>query len=219
MTNKKNIVIVDDHTLFRKGMCMLIDLFDSYQILFDAENGKDFIAKLDNDNLPDIVLLDINMPIMDGYETAHWIKKNYPQIKILALSTMDAETIVIKMINRGANGYILKDAAPEEIELAFNEVLTRGFFYNDLVSRKILNTINAITEQNNIVSKYLNLTDREFTFLRLACTDKSYQEIANEMFVSIRTVDGYRDILFKKLVVTSRIGLVIYAVKNGLVVL
>jgi len=128
MSNEKKIVVVDDHTMFRKGLCKLIDLFVNYTILFEAENGKDFIAKLSKDELPDIVLLDITMPEMDGYDTALWIKNNYPDIKIIALSTMDADAAIIKMIKCGAKGYVLKDAEPEELKLAFNEVLSKGFF-------------------------------------------------------------------------------------------
>ena len=216
MQDEKKIVIVDDHTMFRKGLCMLIDLFPQYQILFDAENGKDFIAKLTPDNLPDIVLLDISMPVMDGYDTAIWIKNNYPEIKILALSTMDADTAIIKMIQRGAKGYVLKDADPDELKLAFNEVLTRGFFYNDLVSKKVLNSINLLVDNDSPINKLLKLSTRELEFLKLTCSEKSYQQIAAEMFVSERTIDGYREALFKKLGVSTRVGLVMYAIKNGI---
>ncbi len=216
MQDEKKIVIVDDHTMFRKGLCMLIDLFPQYRILFDAENGKDFIAKLTPDNLPDIVLLDISMPVMDGYDTAIWIKNNYPEIKILALSTMDADTAIIKMIQRGAKGYVLKDADPDELKLAFKEVLTRGFFYNDLVSKKVLNSINLLVDNNSAINKLLKLSTRELEFLKLTCSEKSYQQIAAEMFVSERTVDGYREALFKKLGVSTRVGLVMYAIKNGI---
>ena len=217
MSNEIKIVIVDDHAMFRKGLSMLIDLFPNYSVLFDAENGKDFIKKLDENNLPKIVLLDINMPEMDGYETANWIKQNYPEIKILALSTMDAEAAIIKMIKCGAKGYVLKDANPDELKLAFNELLAKGFFYNELVSRKIINSVSALVDENHEVNKLLNLSERELEFLKQACSEKSYAQIAKEMFVSERTVDGYRDALFKKLHVTTRVGLVMYAIKNRVI--
>ena len=219
MSNKKKVAIVDDHAMFRKGLSMLIDLFAMYEVLFEAEDGNDFISKISDDNLPDIVLLDINLPEMDGYETATWIKNNYPDIKILALSTMDADTAIIKMIKCGARGYVLKDSEPEELNLAFDEVISKGFFYNELVSRKILTSINLLVDYNSSVNKLLKLTDRETQFLKLTCSEKSYQQIAKEMFVSERTIDGYRDALFKKLDVTTRVGLVMYAIKNGVVVL
>jgi DNA-binding NarL/FixJ family response regulator len=217
MTNEKKIVIVDDHIMFRKGLCMLIDLFAHYKILFDANNGKDFIQQLDEYNLPDIILLDINMPEMDGYDTALWIKQHHPEIKILALSTMDADTAIIKMIKCGAKGYVLKDANPDELKQAFNEVLSQGFFYNELISRKILHSMNLLVDEDSSVNKLLKLTDREIEFLKLSCSKKSYQQIADEMFVSLRTVDGYREALCKKLNVTTRVGLVMYAIKNGIV--
>lgn len=217
MSDKKKIVVVDDHAMFRKGLCMLVNLFSQYEILFDAEHGKDLIAKINEDHLPDIVLLDINMPEMDGYETATWIKDHYPEIKILALSTMDADTTIIKMIKCGAKGYVLKDADPDELKLAFNEVLSKGFFYNELVSKKILHSIHLLVDNQSPVNKLLKLTDRETEFLKLTCSEKSYQQIAKEMFVSERTIDGYRDALFKKLQVSTRVGLVMYAIKNGIV--
>ena len=217
MSDKKKIVVVDDHAMFRKGLCMLVNLFSQYEILFDAEHGKDLIAKINEDHLPDIVLLDINMPEMDGYETATWIKDHYPEIKILALSTMDADTTIIKMIKCGAKGYVLKDADPDELKLAFNEVLSKGFFYNELVSKKILHSIHLLVDNQSPVNKLLKLTDRETEFLKLTCSEKSYQQIAKEMFVSERTIDGYRDALFKKLLVSTRVGLVMYAIKNGIV--
>jgi len=119
------ITIVDDHTMIRKGLSSLINLFPGYRVLFDAANGKDFIAQLNANNIPHIVLLDINMPEMDGYATADWIRTNYEEIKILALSTMDSENAIIKMIHHGAKGYVLKDAEPAELKLAFDEVLKK----------------------------------------------------------------------------------------------
>jgi len=217
MSEFKYVAVVDDHTLFRKGICALINLFPNYKVLFDAANGQDFIKQLQPRHIPDIVLLDIVMPEMDGYFTANWIKANHSGIKILALSTMDAETAIIRMIKNGAKGYVLKDAEPSELKRAFDEVLTRGYYYNDLVSRKIIQSVNLLADDKNGIATFSNLTDRELTFLKLACSEKTYFEIAKEMFVSERTVDGYRDSLFKKLDISTRVGLAIYAIKNGMV--
>ncbi|HLK27912.1 MAG TPA: response regulator transcription factor [Puia sp.] len=217
MSDMKYVAIVDDHTMFRKGLASLVNLFPNYKVLFDATNGQDFIKQLQPRSLPDIVLLDIAMPEMDGYATANWIRANYPEIKILALSTMDAETAIIKMIKNGAKGYVLKDAEPAELKRAFDEVLSLGYYYNDLVSRKIIQSVNLLTEDNNKISTFANLNERELAFIKLACSEKTYFEIAKEMFLSERTIDGYRDALFKKLNVTTRVGLVMYAIKNGLV--
>ncbi|MEI8111683.1 MAG: response regulator transcription factor [Chitinophagia bacterium] len=211
------IAVVDDHTLFRKGLISLINVFPNFEVMLEASNGKDFIGQLDPNNLPEIVLMDISMPEMDGYATCEWLKINYPNIKVLALSTMDAETAIIKMIRSGAKGYIVKDADLSELKLAFSELLTIGFFYNELVSRKVIHSINKIVEGNDEVASLQKLSENELTFLRLSCSEKTYHEIANEMFKSEKTIDGYRAELFRKLNVSSRVGMVMYAIKNGIV--
>jgi DNA-binding NarL/FixJ family response regulator len=208
---------VDDHTMIRKGLVSLINTFPRYKVLFDASDGKDFISQLKPPHLPEIVLLDINMPKMDGYATAGWIKANHPEIKIIALSTLDAETAIIKMIRQGACGYILKDADTNELKLALDEVIAKGFYYNDQVTRTVMRSINELTTDKSNVNTFVNLTDRELEFTRLACSEKTYHEIAREMNVSERTVDGYREALFKKLNLGTRVGLVLYAIKNNLV--
>jgi len=217
MSDVRKIVVVDDHPMFRKGIAALINLFSGYEVLFDAANGQDFIKQLQPPHLPQIVLLDIVMPEMDGYATANWIRNNYPEIKILALSTMDSEAAIIKMIKNGAKGYVLKDAESAELKRAFDGVMSIGFYYNDLVSRKIIQSVNQLTETNNNLATFANLTEKEMVFLKLACSEKTYFEIAKEMFLSERTIDGYRDSLFKKLNVGTRVGLVMYAIKNVLV--
>ena len=217
MLDKHNIAVVDDHTLFRKGLISLINVFPNFDVILEASNGKDFIQKLNPEHLPEIVLMDISMPEMDGYATCEWLKSHYPAIKVLALSTMDAETAIIKMIRSGAKGYIVKDADLSELKLAFSELLSIGFFYNELVSRKVIHSISRIVEDNDAVTALQKLSDNELNFLRLSCSEKTYQEIANEMFKSEKTIDGYRAELFKKLNVSSRVGMVMYAIKNGIV--
>lgn len=214
MPRKKFIVIIDDHAMFRKGLSALINMFADYQILFDAANGKDFIRKLQPLDLPDIVLLDITMPEMDGYTTADWIRVNHPEIKVLAISTMDSENAIIKMIKHGAVGYILKDSEPSDLILAFNDVLNKGYFYNELVTRKVLNSINQLVDTSSGLNTFVSLTQKEIAFIKWACSEKTYQEIAKEMFLSERTIDGYRVSVFNKLNVRTRVGLVMYAIKN-----
>lgn len=211
----KYIAIADDHALFRKGLASLINFFPGYKVLFEAANGKELISRLRPKALPDIVLLDISMPEMDGYATANYLRNNYPDIYILALSTMDAETAIINMIKCGAKGYVLKDAEPEELKQAFDDVLGKGYFYNDLVTRKVMQSVSALTDEKT--ASFAKLTERETAFLRLICSEKTYNEIAAEMFVSPRTVDGYRNALFEKLNLKTRTGLALYAVKNGIV--
>ena len=215
MPDLKYIALVDDHTMFRKGLAVLIDLFPRYKVLMDVSNGREFIDQLDPDHLPDIVLLDIHMPVMDGYATAAWLHANHPSIRVLALSTMDNDATIIKMIHQGARGYILKDADPKELQVAFEEILAKGYYYNEMLTRKVIQSIHlAGTDSANA---FPHLTDREMEFLKHACSEKNYQQIAKEMFVSERTVDGYRESLFKKFNVSNRVGLVLYAIKNQLV--
>jgi DNA-binding NarL/FixJ family response regulator len=232
MNDTKSIAIVDDHTMFRKGLAALINLFPGYEVLFDAGGGEECIRRLQTGQSPDILLMDIAMPGMDGFATTAWIRDNLPEIRVLALSTMDAETAIIRMIRSGARGYVLKDADPAELKKAFDEVLSLGYYYNDLVSRKIIQSVHLFAgERGEPGSQGLQglqglpglpglqgrLSDRETAFLQLACSEKTYMEIAKEMYVSERTVDGYRDSLFKKLSVGSRVGLVLYAIRNGIV--
>ena len=217
MPDTREIVIIDDHAMFRKGLMKLINLFPNYSVLFDASNGKDFIAQLNPKHLPDIVLMDITMPEMDGYATAEWLHNNYPEIKILALSTMDSEAAIIKMIKSGAKGYVLKDAEPDELKLAFDEVMSQGYFYNELITRKVLKGVGKLVDTKNPVSIFVKLTEREIEFLKYACTEMAYKEIADKMFVSVRTVEGYRDALCEKLDLKSRVGLAMYAIKNQIV--
>jgi DNA-binding NarL/FixJ family response regulator len=215
MADLKYIALVDDHTMFRKGLAVLIDLFPRYKVLMDVSNGREFIDNLDTDHLPDIVLLDIHMPVMDGYATAAWLYANHPSIRVLALSTMDNDATIIKMIHQGARGYILKDADPKELQVAFEEILAKGYYYNEMLTRKVIQSIHQGGPDSANV--FPHLTEREMEFLKHACSEKNYQQIANEMFVSERTVDGYRESLFKKFNVSNRVGLVLYAIKNQLI--
>ena len=209
------IALVDDHILLRNGLAALINSFNGYQVSFEADHGKDFINMVTNHGTPDIVLLDINMPEMNGFETAQWIKEHLPATKILVLSMMDNETSIISMLKSGAGGYILKDSKPSIFRQALDDIRDKGFFMNDLVTHKMLNYVKG-EEQNTDAAIIARLSEKELTFLKLACTEKTYKEIASEMNLSPRTVEGYRDDLFAKLGVMSRVGLVLFAIKNGL---
>ena len=216
MQTKANIVLVDDHVLLRNGLANLIKSL-GYGVLFEADNGKDFIRKLKPKFLPDVVLLDINMPQMDGYETALWLKQNHPGIKVLALSMYDDETAIIRMLKNGARGYILKDTDPSELNSAIEALATKGFYYSEMVTGRLISTINHIDEPQSTAKNILNLNDKELQFLKLACTEMTYREIADQMYLSPRTIDGYRDALFERLNIKSRVGLVLFAIKNGIV--
>ena len=206
-------VLVDDHILLRNGLAALVKKL-GHNVLFEANNGKEFIVQLDKNNLPDIILLDINMPEMDGYETAQWIKKNYPVIKILALSMYDNENAIIRMLKHGARGYILKDSEPSELKAAVNAILGKGYYYSDLVSGKLVNAINNMDDVDNNLIVINTLNEREIEFLKYACTELTYKEISEKMCVSPRTIDGYRDLVYEKLNIKTRVGLAVYAIRN-----
>lgn len=213
----KGVVLVDDHVLLRNGLANLIETFGDYKVLFQADNGKLFTEKLNPKNLPEIVLMDINMPVMDGYDTALWLKEHYPEIKILALSMYDNENSIIRMFKAGAKGYILKDCDPSELKAALQALVDKGFYYSEMVTGKLIHTINHLDEKESQVKNIVKLNERELNFLKYAATELTYKEIADKMIVSPRTVDGYRDDLFQKLNVKTRVGLVMYAIKNGIV--
>ncbi|MDO6434237.1 response regulator transcription factor [Flavitalea sp. BT771] len=216
---KPSVALVDDHVLLRNGLANLIRSFGEYSVLFEAGNGNDLIRQLKSRLLPDIVLLDINMPDMDGYETALWLRRHYPEIKILALSMYDTDNSIIRMLKNGVKGYILKDTEPSELKMALESVINKGFYYSEMVTGKLIHTINALDVVNHKVHHVFTLNERELEFLRLACTECTYKEIAEQMYLSPRTIDGYRDTLFEKLNVKTRVGLVLYAIRNGIVAL
>ncbi len=214
--NKIKVALVDDHVLLRKGLAALVNSFDDFTVVFEADNGQDMQQKIKTDNLPDLVLLDINMPKMDGYTSAQWLKQTYPLVKIMALSMYDNENAVIRMFKAGARGYILKDCEPPELKTALLSVMEKGYFYSELVTGKLIHSINKLEEDADI-RNITQLNDKEIQFLKLTCTELTYKEIAEQMYLSPRTIDGYRDALFEKLQIKTRVGLVMYAIKNGFV--
>lgn len=208
MPDQYSIVIVDDHALFAQALKTLINTFDKYNVLYHVKNGEELIEKLKSpENIPDICLLDINMPVMNGIETMQWLTRHKPKIKGLALSMDDEETTVIQMLRAGAHGYLLKDINPAVLQDAFRDVLEKGFYYSDKITNTVLSSLHRAEEETV-------LKDREIEFLKYVCTEKTYKEIAGEMFLSPKTIDGYREALFEKLQIKSRVGLVIYAIKN-----
>jgi two-component system, NarL family, invasion response regulator UvrY len=214
--NKIKVALADDHVLLRNGLAGLINSFEDYTVIFEADNGTDFQKKIQKDNVPDLVLMDINMPVMDGFATAQWLKQNYPLTRLLALSMYDNENSIIRMFKAGARGYILKDCEPAELKAALDSIIKKGYYYSELVTGKLIHSINKLDE-NGDTKNLSSLNDREIEFLKFACTEMTYKEIADKMFLSPRTIDGYRDALFEKLNLKTRVGLVMYAIKNGIV--
>ena len=208
---------MDDHVLLRSGLASLIRGFGEYEVVFEACDGKDLIRQLKNSRRPDVILLDINMPEMDGYETACWLRRNYPEIKVLALSMYDTDSSIVRMLKNGVKGYIVKDIDAGELRLALDTVIDKGFYYTDMVTGKLIHTISNLDEPELRVRRILSLNERELEFMKMVCTEWTYKEIADRMYLSPRTIDGYRDALFEKLNVRTRVGLAMYAVRNGIV--
>lgn len=213
MTDTIKIALADDHNLFRKGVEELIEDFDNMEVLFSMPNGQELVNRLATANvLPDVCLLDINMPELNGFETAVVIKERWPDIKLLAVSVYDSEFNIIGMLRAGAGGYVLKDAQPEALRAAIEGVYKNGFYHSELVTGKILHQL--ISQPQEVNSSQLN--EKEIHFLKLCCSEMTYKEMADKMGVSHRTIDGYRDQLFNKLNIKSRTGLVMYALKTGI---
>lgn len=205
-----SIAIVDDHTLFRSGLASLLDEFDEIEVVFEGNNGLDLQQKIVNYPDVQLILMDISMPVMDGFAATKWTKDNYPEVKILALSMLEDEKAIIGMLKAGAGGYMLKESTPIDLLTAIKAIVEKGFYVNDLVSGRLLVALKD-GDTKPVFSA------RELTFLQHCSSERTYREIADLMNVSPRTVDNYRESLFAKLNIKSRTGLVVYAIKNKLI--
>lgn len=210
-----HIALVDDHILLRDALADVITGFGNCEVTLRASNGKDFTQLVKNRPAPDLVVLDINMPVMDGYETARWIKEYHPDVHVMVLTMFDSEIALIRLLQSGVKAFLKKDTHPKELRFAIESVMETGYYYSQDSSGKLA---NAFRNPGKTVTTYpVMLTDNEITFLRYSSTEMTYKEIATKMFISPRTVDNYRDQLFEKLTIRSRVGLAMYAIKNGIV--
>lgn len=215
MSDKIKLALADDHNLFRKGVEELIEDFNNMEVLYSVSNGRELLSKMEGGKLPDVCLLDINMPEMNGFETAKQIKQRWPDVRILAVSVYDSEFNILGMLRAGAGGYILKDSQPHVLRTAIESLYKNGFYHSELVTGKILHQL--ISRPSEVTTAALS--DNEVQFLKLCCSEMTYREIADVMGISHRTIDGYRDQLFEKLDIKSRTGLVMYALKTGIATL
>ena len=208
----RNIVIVDDHLLIAKAISSMISGFKVYDVLYEVENGKELIDKFQVEkNIPDIVLLDISMPVMDGFETAAWLKKNHPAVKVIVLTMQGDDVSLVKMIKAGAISYLNKNVHPTELQKALDAVWEKGTYFPDWANSRILYALAHNEDEQTV-----KLSEREIEFLRYSCTEMTYSEIGEKMFCSGRTIESYRDSLFEKLHVKTRTALALFAVKIGL---
>ncbi len=211
------IAVADDHTLFRKGLIRLLESLGShYKIIIEASDGKDFSEQLlASSVIPDIAILDINMPNKNGFETVQWLNNTYPNVKVLIISMIEREESIVRLLKMGVKGYLSKDVEPEDLEEAINSILHKGFYYTDFITGKLMhNLIYGDTK-----SEYVLLTEKEIELLQLLSTDLTYKEIAQSLDTTVKTIDYQRDALCKKLNVVSRLGLAIYAIKNNIITL
>ncbi len=207
------IGIVDDHVLFAKSLGLMLDSFKEYEVVIEAQNGRDLQEKIATvKQHPSIMLIDVNMPVMNGLETAKWLHNHYPDTKLVALSMNDEEKIIIDMIKAGCCAYLLKETHPDELEKALQEIYTKGYYNGDAGNIHFRRQSNA--EKETAV-----INGQERIFLEHACSDMTYKQIASLMNLSERTIDGYREALFGKLNVQSRVGLALEAIRQGLVAL
>jgi DNA-binding NarL/FixJ family response regulator len=210
---KTTIGIVDDHVLFAKSLGLMLNSFNDYDVIIEAQNGKDLQEKLAKQKqTPSILLIDVNMPVMNGVETAKWISLHHPQVKLVALSMNDENKIIIDMIRAGCCAYLLKETHPDELEKALQEINTKGYYNGDASNI-------SFRRQQHTEKEVVTINEKEKLFLKHACTDLTYKQIASLMNLSERTIDGYREALFGKLKVQSRVGLAMEAIRKGFVAL
>jgi len=199
--------------MVREGIVSMLSDEDSFEVVCSAANGRlliDAISKMSA--VPDICLLDINMPEMDGYQTLVALKERWPDIRILVLSQFDHEFVIIKMLKAGARGYMLKDAEPSELKLAIREIMEKSYYHSRLVNGHLISLVQKGEDYTKLA-----LSDAEQEFLKYSCSDLTYKQIADKMNLSKRTIEGYREALFNKLSVKSRTGLAMYALRLGIV--
>lgn len=213
---KYKVLLADDHILLRDALATLINSFDECIVTGAASNGKELVALIEKNKAPDIVVLDLNMPLMDGYETAQWLQEKHPNVRILILTMYDSEIALIRLLQVGVRGFLKKDIHPNELKNALMSVAEDGYYYSHNTTGKLANFFQKNHANNSSIEKAL-LTKLDIEFLKMASTDMTYKEIAHAMKITPRAIDGYRDSLFEKLDVRSRVGLAIYAVKNGIV--
>lgn len=209
-----NIALIDDHKIFSDSLAGLINDFEGFRVIWSAQDGKSAIERLQKDKIqPDIVLLDIVMPGMSGVEVARWISENRNSVKALALTMEEDDNNVLRMLQYGVKGYLLKNSGAEELHKALVQVVEFGYYYTPIITANI----HKHVEQKFVVSKVPELSGREKELLQLLCSEMSYAEISGKLFLSESTVDTYRARLFDKFEVKNRIGLILKAVHLGFV--
>jgi DNA-binding NarL/FixJ family response regulator len=209
------IALIDDHILVRDALTAVIGGFDECVVVNQSCNGKEMINAFLAGTIPDIVILDLSMPVMDGFETADWLCKNFPRVHILMLTMYDPELSLVRLLQKGIRGFLKKNTPTSELKFAILSIMQTGFYYSSHITGKLVNLFYNKEDGRHL--QRTCLSDQEIEFLKLACSDLTYKDIAKNMSVNIRSVDSLRNHLFQKLDVKSRVGLAMVAIKNGMV--
>jgi len=214
--NKIKIAIADDYKIYRDGLKVGLSSDEGLDVIMEADNGEDLLKGLEN-NSPDVIIMDLKMPIMDGMEATKAVRKRYPAIKVLVVTMYDDDKFIIHLMENGANGYLLKNAEPEEIRKSIHAVHENGYYFNDVVNKALLKKLVLKNNLKPSFNQNIDLSEREQEVLKLICEEKTAAEIGKEIFLSPRSVEGIRQRLIEKIGVRNTAGLVMFAVKNGLV--
>jgi DNA-binding NarL/FixJ family response regulator len=214
--NTIKVAIADDHKIFRKGVILSLKPYHNIQFVLEAENGEELIQGVPNAN-PDIILMDLKMPVKDGIETTKYLNKHFPAIRILILTMYEDERFVGHLMDSGANGYLLKSTDPEEIKQGIMDVMRTGFYLNNFVNRVLIKKNYSKQKFNPNLNSEVVISDREKEVLSLVCLEYTAQEIAQKMDISARTVEAIKDRLMERFGVKNSVGLVFFAMKNSLI--
>ena len=216
MVQKITLAIADDHPMMRRGVDITVKTFDHIDLIIKASNGKELIEKI-KAQPPDVVLMDLRMPEMDGFKTTTHLRANYPGMKILALSFFDEEATIARFLKAGGNGYLTKEAGADELSMAIDTVMQTGYYFSDNVSKTILKNLSGEQQTNPKLHGTADFTERELEIIRMICSEHTTANIAKKLFLSPKTIEGYRKTILEKAGVKNTAGLALFAVRNGLV--
>ncbi len=211
---KFNIAVTDDQVMFRKGLISLLSEFPELKVVIEADNGKDLQDKMKRKK-PDVVLLDLEMPVMDGMATMAWLKETHPAVRVIILTMHNEEPIIAHMIENGAHGFLVKNDPIETLIDSIHSVMDTGYYFDDRVSRALLQRL-VLGEKVKPNFNKVSLTERETKVIQLICQELTNAEIADRMNLSIRTIEGHREMILEKIKARNSVGIVMYAIKNGL---
>ena len=213
-----HLALADDEALFRKGMKLLLEDYEGLSVVLEAQDGEQLLQQLHQaTSLPDVLLLDMKMPNLNGVETAKVLQENFPSIKIIVLSTYFSKAFIVNMIELGAGAYLPKNTTPDEVVATIREVYNNGFSYNQAVLEVIRDNMLQKSKPKMPLSFGVEITSREKEILQLICEEYTTGEIAEKLFISPRTVDGHRNNLLEKMGCKNVAGLVVYAIQHQLV--